>query len=67
MKKLVFMFVAVVAVSFVSCGDAPKKVAETVDSVATEVAEEVDSTLDTLATQTDSTVDAAIDSVKAAL
>ena len=53
--------------SFVSCGDAPKKVAETVDSVATEVAEEVDSTLDTLAAQTDSTVDAAIDSVKAAL
>ena len=42
MKKLVFMFVAVVAVSFVSCGDAPKKVAETVDSVATEVAEEVE-------------------------
>ena len=67
MKKLVFMFVAVVAVSFASCGDAPKKVAETVDSIATEVAEEVDSTLDTLAAQADSTVDAAVDSVKAAL
>lgn len=61
------MFVAVLAVSFASCGDAPKKAAETVDSIATEVAEEVDSTLDTLAAQADSAVSAAADTVKAAL
>ncbi len=67
MKKLVFMFVAVVAVSFVSCGDAPKKVAETVDSVAAEVVETVDSVVDTTAAQVDSTVNAAADSVQAAL
>jgi len=68
MKKLVFMFVAVLAVSFASCGDAPKKAAETVDSIDTKVAEEVDSdSIDTLAAQADSAVSAAADSVKAAL
>ncbi|MBR3455775.1 MAG: hypothetical protein IKH26_10660 [Bacteroidaceae bacterium] len=70
MKKLVFMFVAVLAVSFASCGDAPKKVAETVDSVKAEAAEVVDSAaakLDSAATQLDSTANAVVDSVKAAL
>ena len=59
MKKLAFMFVAVLAISFASCGDAPKKAEAVVDSIATaaeEVVEAVDSTVDTLAAQADSAV-----------
>ena len=56
MKKLVFMFVAVVAISFASCGNqAPAPVQDT-DSIA----EVVDSIVDSLAVA-DS---AAVDSVK---
>ena len=47
MKKLVFMFVAVAAISFASCGKkAQAPVEETVDSIA----EVVDSVVDSLAT-----------------
>ena len=46
MKKLVFMFVAVAAISFASCGNkAQAPVEETVDSIA----EVVDSVVDSLA------------------
>ena len=47
MKKLVFMFVAVAAISFASCGNkAQAPVEETVDSIA----EVVDSVVDSVAT-----------------
>ena len=47
MKKLVFMFVAVAAISFASCGNkAQAPVEEAVDSIA----EVVDSVVDSLAT-----------------
>ena len=60
MKKLVFMFVAVAAISFTSCGNkAQAPVEEAVDSIA----EVVDSVVDSLA---DSTA-AAVDSVAAAV
>ena len=60
MKKLVFMFVAVAAISFTSCGNkAQALVEETVDSIA----EVVDSVVDSLV---DSTA-AAVDSVAAAV
>ena len=56
MKKLVFMFVAVAAISFASCGNkAQAPVEETVDSIA----EVVDSVVDSIATDSvaaDSTV-----------
>ncbi len=49
MKKLVFMFVAVAAISFASCGNkAQAPVEEAVDSIA----EVVDSVVDSLAADT---------------
>jgi len=49
MKKLVFMFVAVAAISFASCGNkAQAPVEEAVDSIA----EVVDSVVDSLADST---------------
>ena len=45
MKKLVFMFVAVAAISFASCGNKAQAPVEDVDSIA----EVVDSVVDSLA------------------
>ena len=59
MKKLVFMFVAVAAISFASCGNKAQAPVEAVDSIA----EVVDSVVDSLV---DSTA-AAVDSVAAAV
>ena len=56
MKKLVFMFVAVAAISFASCGNkATAPVEETVDSIA----EVVDSVVDSLADSTAAVIDSA--------
>ena len=59
MKKLVFMFVAVAAISFASCGNKAQAPVEETDSIA----EVVDSVADSLV---DSTA-AAVDSVAAAV
>ena len=56
MKKLVFMFVAVAAISFASCGNKAQAPVQDTDSIA----EVVDSIVDSLATDTV----AAADSVK---
>ena len=56
MKKLVFMFVAVAAISFASCGNKAQQAPVDTDSIA----EVVDSIVDNLATDTV----AAADSVK---
>jgi predicted small secreted protein len=56
MKKLVFMFVAVAAISFASCGNKAQQAPVDTDSIA----EVVDSIVDSLATDTV----AAADSVK---
>ena len=48
MKKLVFMFVAVAAISFASCGNKAQAPVEAVDSIA----EVVDSVVDSLAADT---------------
>ena len=56
MKKLVFMFVAVAAISFASCGNKTQQ-AEAVDSDS--IAEVVDSVVDSIAVDT-----VAADSVK---
>ena len=52
MKKLVFMFVAVAAISFASCGQKAQQAP--VEEVAEPVEEVVDSLADSLATATDS-------------
>lgn len=55
MKKLVFMFVAMAAVSFASCGGSENKGAQSdSDSVTTPAVEEVASDSDSTATATDS-------------
>ncbi|MBR1409578.1 MAG: hypothetical protein IJ580_00555 [Prevotella sp.] len=54
MKKLVFMFVAVAAISFASCGNKAQAPVQDTDSIA----EVVDSVADSLAVDT-----AAVDSV----
>ena len=62
MKKLAFMFVAVLAISFASCENATKKaeaVVEAADSTLQEAAEVVDSLVDTTAAQTAEVVDSA--------
>ena len=56
MKKLVFMFVAVAAISFASCGNKAQQAPVDTDSIV----EVVDSIVDSLATDTV----AAADSVK---
>ena len=58
MKKLVFMFVAMAAVSFASCGGNAQGEAEAADSVVVEeVVETVDSVAaDSVAAPADSTV-----------
>lgn len=61
MKKIVFMAVAIAAVSFASCGNKTEAGAA-VDSAAAAV----DSTLDSAAAAVDSTVAAAVDSTAAA-
>ena len=55
MKKLVFMFVAVAAISFASCGNKAQAPVDTNDSIA----EVVDSVVDSMAVDT-----VAADSVK---
>ena len=59
MKKLVFMFVAVAAISFASCGNKAQQAPVDTDSIA----EVADSAIDSLV---DSTA-AAVDSVAAAV
>jgi hypothetical protein len=44
MKKLVLMFVAIVAVSFASCGNKAAQVEEQADSTAMDTTEVVDTT-----------------------
>ena len=56
MKKLVFMFVAVAAISFASCGNKAQAPAQDTDSIA----EVVDTVADSLAADT-----AAVDTVVA--
>ena len=55
MKKLVFMFVAMAAVSFASCGGSENKGAQSdADAVAAPAVEEVAADSDSTATATDS-------------
>lgn len=54
MKKLVFMFVAMAAVSFASCGGSENKAQSDSDSVAAPAVEEVASDSDSTATAADS-------------
>ena len=62
MKKLVFAFAAIVAVSFASCGGNTTP-AEAVDSVDSVVAEAVDSVDSTVAEVVDSAVAEVADSL----
>ena len=55
MKKLVFMFVAVAAISFASCGNKTQE-AEAVDTVAVDTVEVVD----TVAVDTTAAVDTTV-------
>ena len=55
MKKLVFMFVAVAAISFASCGNKAQAPAQEVDSIA----EVVDSIADSIAADTVAVADSA--------
>ena len=68
MKKLVFMFVAVAAISFASCGNKAAQNAEAVDSVAEEVVDTLDSAaVDTLAEVVDSAAAEAVEAVEEAV
>lgn len=49
MKKLVFMFAAVAAISFASCGNKAADTAEVADSLDSVVTEAVDSVVDSAA------------------
>ena len=57
MKKLVFMFVAVAAISFASCGNKAQAPVQDTDSIA----EVVDSVADSLAVDTAAVDTAAVD------
>jgi hypothetical protein len=57
MKKLVFMFVAMAAISFVSCNNTQKPATEVADSTQVEA-------VDTTAADTVATDTVAVDSVK---
>ena len=57
MKKLVFMFVAMAAISFVSCNNTQKPATEVADSTQVEA-------VDTIAADTVATDTVAVDSVK---
>lgn len=61
MKKLAFMFVAVAAISFASCGNKTQE-AEVVDTVAVDTVECVDTTAvcDTLAEAVEEAVEAVV-------
>ncbi|MBQ2210069.1 MAG: hypothetical protein II404_08925 [Prevotella sp.] len=63
MKKLVFMFVAVAAISFASCGNKTAQ-AEAVDSDSIAVVDSVDAAADTIAADSAAADSAATDSVK---
>jgi len=52
MKKLVFMFAAIVAISFASCTEKTEGNAQGTDSTATEVAADTTATTDSTATET---------------
>ena len=56
MKKLVFMFVAVAAISFASCGNQAQPAEVDVDSTLEAVDSVVDSLVDSTAAVVDSTV-----------
>ena len=56
MKKLVFMFAAVAAISFASCGNKAADTAEVADSLDSVVTEAVDSVVDSAAVAVDSAV-----------
>ena len=59
MKKLAFLFVAVAAISFASCGNGTKQ-AEEVDTIAVDTVETVDTTsVDTVQTVAEEVVEAA--------
>ena len=56
MKKVAFMFVAAMAISFASCGGQTKATEETCDSACCEAAEVVEEVVDSAAAVADSVV-----------